>query len=130
MASTAHILYSNSNLDDYWQPYCHFIQGKLIEIIREQEIYIQEYRNTLGSLLQMLQMNISLRFKESEENKAIRIKLINDVEYIYEGNDPFGYLEISDIEDSSKHSIFKAIVKLTNYEHLLYVRLEFDILED
>ena len=126
-----YIVYSNSNLDDYWQPYCHFIQGKLIEIIRYQEIYIQDVRNTLGFLLQMLQTQISQEFKQDDAaNKAIKINLINDVEYIYEGTDPFGYLEISDIEDQSPHSIFKAMVKLTNYDKLLYVRLEFDISEE
>ena len=130
MASTAHILYSNSNLDDFWQPYCHFIEGKLIQIVREAEIYIQDYRNTLGCLLQIVQMNVALRFNEDSKNKAIKINLVNDVEYIYEGTDPFGFLDICDVENQSKHSIFKAMIKLTNYDRLLYVRLEFDILED
>ena len=42
MESKARILNSNHDLDDFWESYGHYIEGRLVEIVRRQEIYCED----------------------------------------------------------------------------------------
>ena len=125
MESKARIFASNHDLDEYWESFGHYIEGRLVELVKRQEMYCQDM--SFDQLQEMLRLEIPRGFKEDAE-KAIHIDLINDTVAVYTGDDPYGdvFLEID--ETANAFSTFKALVELTN-GHKLYVKLEFNIPE-
>ena len=122
MESKARILNSNHDLDDFWESYGHYIEGKLVQMVRSLEIYCEDM--TFDQLQNMLALEIPRGFKEDVE-KAIHIDLIHDTVLVYHGDDPY----VLDIDETANaFSTFKALVELTNGSRL-YVKLEFNIPE-
>ena len=122
MESKARIIASNHDLDEYWESFGHYIEGRLVELVKRQEMYCQDM--SFDQLQEMLRLEIPRGFKEDGE-KAIYIDLIDHTVAVYTGDDP-DVLHID--ETANAFSTFKALVELTN-GHRLYVKLEFNIPE-
>ena len=122
MESKARIIASNHDLDEYWESFGHYIEGRLVELVKRQEMYCQDM--SFDQLQEMLRLEIPRGFKEDVE-KAIHIDLIHDTVLVYHGDDPY----VLDIDETANaFSTFKALVELTNGSRL-YVKLEFNIQE-
>ena len=124
MESKARIIASNHDLDDYWESYGHYIEGRLVELVKRIEIYCQDINMSFDELKEMLRLEVPRGFRLDAE-KAIHIDLIDDTVLVYSGDDP-NVLDID--ETASPLSTFKALVELTNGSRL-YVKLEFNIPE-
>ena len=100
---------SNFDFDDYWQPYARFIEGKIVQVIKGQEINAQdESKNHLD-------------FKDGH---SIVIDLINDDIFEFCG-DPYGpILDITDQDGQNGLSVYKGLFRLSNGCYL-FVKLEF-----
>ena len=122
MESKARIIASNHDLDEFWESYGHYIEGRLVELVRKQEMYCEDM--SFEQLQEMLRLEVPRGFKADAE-KAFHIDLIHDTVLVYSGDDPY----VLDIDETASPLLtFKALVELTNGSRL-YVKLEFNIPE-
>ena len=56
--STPHVLASNYDFDDYWEPYARFLEGRIVQVIRQQEISVQEEFGSHLDLIENLKISI------------------------------------------------------------------------
>ena len=121
---TTHIVSCNFDLDEYWDNFARMIEGRLIQIVKAQEIIAHDEQKSHLELIASLMDWIPKGFKDDfNEGKSNAIDLVNYSVSEYFGNEPYG--EILDIiEEGFEISTLKAIVKLSDGTSV-YVKLEF-----
>ena len=118
---------SNFDFDDFWEPYARFLEGRIVQVIRQKEIRVQEEFRNHFELIEDLKISIPKAFRDDfKDGHSIVIDLVND-EIIEFFGDPMKdpILDINSQDNRNALSIFKGIFQLTNGSSL-FVKLEFN----
>ena len=121
---TTHIVGSNFDLDEYWDSFARLIEGRLIQIVKTQEISAHDEQKSHLELVASLIESIPKGFRDDfKDGKSNAIDLVDYSVSEYFGNEPFGDI-LDIIEEGFEISTFKAIIKLSDGTSV-YVKLEF-----